>query len=235
VIKHLQYVLAILVLGLALFVTLLCICAWDLHLRLTSPHLDQILTDADRTIVIAAGAATNIEKSLRAERDASKDQIESSTAAMKKFNATLDDLHLVLVNANGVVTHIDGAVVHVDAAVVQLTAQASTAIADLDVAVKDVQPILAHLGDASASLADLAKDPSIRASLIELDKATAETNSILANLDAIAASGNRDAQMLEARLRQALKPASLAKTIFERALGLAGPAASVATAVLVKK
>jgi hypothetical protein len=217
----------------ALFITLLCICAWDLHLRLT--HADAILTDADRTIVIAGGAATNIEKSLRAERDASKEQIDASTAAMKKFNATLDDLHLVLLNANTVTSHIDTVVGHVDVAVVQLTAQTSTAIADLDTAVKGAQPLMAHLSDASASLADLAKDPSIRDSLTELDKATAETNSILANLDAIAASGNRDAQMLEVRLRQALKPASLAQTIFMRALGLAGPAASVATAVLVKK
>jgi hypothetical protein len=217
----------------ALFITLLCICAWDLHLRLT--HVDAILTDADRTIVIAGGAATNIEKSLRAERDASKEQIESSTAAMKKFNATLDDLHLVLLNANQVVSHVDVAVGHVDVAIVELTAQTSTAIADLDVALKDVHPILAHLDDASSSLADLAKNPEIPAALAQLDKAIAETNSILANLDAIAASGNRDALMLEARLRQALKPASLAQTIFTRALGLAGPAAQVATAIVVKK
>ena len=60
---------------------------------------------------------------------------------------------------------------------------------------------------------------------------TAGAVQVLASLDGMAASGNRDAAMLEAKLREALKPATLAKSIFMRALGLAGPAAEVATAV----
>jgi len=45
------------------------------------------------------------------------------------------------------------------------------------------------------------------------------------------ARGDDMMTMLDAKLKQALKPASLAKSILERLLGLAGPIAEVGLAV----
>lgn len=93
------------------------------------------------------------------------------------------------------------------------------------------QVALKSLSNASQGLQDATNNPAIGESLGNLEKATAEADTALANLDAISASGNRDAQMVESRLREALKPASLAKSIIYHALGIAAPAAQIASAV----
>ena len=105
--------------------------------------------------------------------------------------------------------------------------QANRAIADLDIAVTEAQPAIKSLASASQSLATASQNPAIGETLANLDKSSQEAAIALQNLDQITASGNRDAQMVEKRLRQALKPASLAKSILMHALGLAGPAAEV--------
>jgi len=105
--------------------------------------------------------------------------------------------------------------------------QANRAIADLDIAVTEAQPAIKSLASASQSLATASQNPAIGETLANLDKSSQEAAIALQNLDQITASGNRDAQMVEKRLRQALKPASLAKSILMHALGLAAPAAEV--------
>src|ERR1700720_4178275 len=66
---------------------MLALAAWDLHLRLaqsraTVTYLNQILP-------IVGGAATNLEKTLREERDASKEQLAQSTAVLSNVNAAV--------------------------------------------------------------------------------------------------------------------------------------------------
>jgi len=108
-----------------------------------------------------------------------------------------------------------------------IESSANKALADLDTAIQQAQPILANLNTAAQGASAAANDPNVAKSLHNLTTATQNANSALLSLDSIAASGNRDAAMLETRLRQALKPASLAKSILMHALGLAAPAAEV--------
>ncbi len=126
-----------------------------------------------------------------------------------------------------------------------IEAHASKALADLDAAEHQAQPILSSLNEAAQSAAQTAHgasnvvsiaaraagNPSIAESLQRLDLALAESDATLANLQAISASGNRDAVMIEARLRKALKPASMLKSALLRALGMAAPAAQIASSL----
>lgn len=126
-----------------------------------------------------------------------------------------------------------------------MEARATNALTDLQAAERQAQLILAPLSEAARNGAQAARsaseaaafaaktagNPSISESLRRLDLALAESDATLANLQAISASGNRDAAMIETRLRQALKPASMLKSALLRALGVAGPAAAIAASV----
>lgn len=208
--------------------------------RHTDQWIQELHRDTHRNLVVIGGAAADLEKTLRAERDAASAQLAEAGATAKSLAATSTAAQQLVAHTDaslngtaerpGLLPTAARAISDQDAALVALEAQATATIADLDAAVRRADPILANLGQGTADLAHLAADPSLKESLAKLDQAITQTNDILANIDAITASGNRDAQMLETRLRQALKPASLVKTIFTRALGLAGPAAQVVTA-----
>jgi hypothetical protein len=116
--------------------------------------------------------------------------------------------------------------------------RAQKALADLDAAEQQAQPILVSLNQAARStasaansLARTAGDPRIAESLQRLDLALAESDATLANLQAISSSGNRDAAMIESRLRQALKPASMLKAALLHALSIAAPAAEISASL----
>lgn len=119
-----------------------------------------------------------------------------------------------------------------------LEARSAKSLADLDAAERQIQPILASLDEAAGSAADAtnslartAGNPRIADCLERLDRALAESDAALANLQAISASGNRDAAMIEVRLRQALKPASLLKSALLRVLGVSSSAAPIVSAL----
>lgn len=200
----------------------------DVHRALAD--LPATVTDAHRAIVVAGGAAGDLEKTLRDERQASADQLAAAAAGQAKLNALLDRATRFLVDVDATNADLAGAVKHQDTALAGIEAAASRTIADLDQSTKILDAALAGAARASDSAAQLAADPKLADSLDQLDLAMAQANVALTHLSGIAASGDRDAAMLEARLRQALKPASLAKAAFERLLGIAGPAAQVATA-----
>ena len=174
--------------------------------------------------------------------DSAMDSVNTAAArqadAQIEFKKDLANLHDVLIHTDlslngraGVLPVLSAAVSNQDAQLTALEKQATASIAEVQEATRQAEAVLGTLEATGQSLAALAANPAFLEALERLDDATGKANAILASVDAIAASGNRDAQMLETRLRQALKPASLAKSIFLHALGLAGPAAQIATAV----
>lgn len=207
---------------------ILALAAWDMHLRLeqlrtTGTYLNQLLP-------IVGGAATNVEKTLREERDASRDQLAQSTAVLKNVNAAVsqakDDLvefHALLAGLGKTNSTLDAAIATQSREAAETEKQAQAALADLSSALQQANAVLADLDHVAAN-------PDLPSITKHLDDAILEANSVLKHVDGAAASGERDMLMIETKLRQALKPASLAKTIFERALGIAGPAAQIAAA-----
>jgi len=207
--------------------------AWKARQELVSSSLL-----VNQNLKIVGGAATNLEKTLREEHAAIQDQLTATSEAMKRINEVASAARVAIAHTDnslngrgGVLPATAKLVSDQDVAIQALEAQAAAVIADLALTVKQSQAVMWNLNEVAENAAALTADPSIRESLQKLDDALAKANLILASLDSMAASGNRDALMLEAKLRQALKPAALAKRIFMQALGLAVPAVQIAAAV----
>ena len=190
----------------------LALAGWDLHLRLI--QLQKSATYLNQILPIVGGAATNIEKTLREEREASRDQLAQSTAVLKNVNAAVGQAKLDLVEFHALLAGIEKTNSTLDAAIatqsreaVETEKQAQAALANLNAAMRQANAVLADLDRVAAN-------PDAPQILKRLDDAILEANSVLKHVDNSAASGERDMLMIEARLRQALKPASLAKTIF---------------------
>jgi hypothetical protein len=173
--------------------------------------------------------------------DAARRQDRYLDQTSRELNKTVADAHDLLIHTdeslNGRNGH--GGVLPAAAAMLveqrtQLDAietRTNLALSDLDAAEKQALPILASLNQAARATADTAGNPRIAESLQRLDTALAKADATLANLQAISSSGNRDASMIETRLRQALKPAGLLKSALLHALGIAAPAAQIASAI----
>jgi len=217
--------------------------AWVLGIIVAVAGMVWIERDVDRivravpadylrqTIYVIGGTATDLEKTLKAERQASADQLKAAAISQQKMNTLLDQGTQFLLALGKTNDTLNAGLADQQRQLDQLEADADASIKGLTSAEQQLDRVLAGAGDAAASAAQLAADPALKDSLGQLDAAMGQADQTLQQIQQIAASGNRDAQMLEARLRQALKPASLAKNLFERALGIAGPAAQVATAV----
>jgi chromosome segregation ATPase len=169
--------------------------------------------------------------------DAARRQDSYLDQTSRELNKTVADAHDILIHTdaslngrNGVLLKVNELLAEQQSQLDAIEARAGEALADMDAAEKQAQPILASMSHAAERAAKAAADPRIGESLERLDVAMGEADATLANLQAASASGNRDAQMIEKRLRQALKPASLAKSILLHALGLAGPTAQIASA-----
>lgn len=220
-------------------VVLLGLIAW--HVDRAVRHFDatdtQWRTDVSRNLVVIGGAARDLELTLRDEHKAEGAQLATAAAAAAALQASaksiasfVDSVNAALTGPKGTLPALSNLIRHQDDNLAALEGQATADLAKLATSETELAAVLANASKASASAAELAANPDILKALAQLNAALDETNSTLAHVDAIAASGDRDAQMIEARLRDALKPASLAKSLFMRALGVAGPAAQVATA-----
>lgn len=180
--------------------------------------------------------------------DAARKQDRYLDQTSRELSKTVADAHDLLIHTDFALNSSDGLLPSASALVTDqklqldsIEARATKALADLDAAELQAHSILAslndaarsgalaarHASDAAAFAAKTAGNPRIEQSLQRLDLALAESDATLANLQAISASGNRDASMIEIRLRQTLKPASLLKTALLRALGVAAPAAQI--------
>jgi chromosome segregation ATPase len=197
-------------------------------------------TVGERLASILASAQAAAQKFAEASdslSDAARKQNSYLDHTSRELNKTVADAHDILIHSdaslngrNGVLPKINELLAEQQSQLDAIERRAAEALSDLDAAEKQAQPIFASMNRAAASAASSAADPRIGESLERLDVAMGEADATLANLQATSASGNRDAQMIEKRLRQALKPASLAKSILLHALGLAGPVAQIASA-----
>jgi len=208
--------------------------------------LPSILESAQTTAQKFASASDSIS-------DAARKQDRYLDQTSRELNKTVADAHDLLVHTDfalngrkgrgGLLRSANAVVADQKLQLDLIDTRATKALDDLDDAEQRALPILTSLSDAArngaraarsasdaaASAAKTAGNPRVDESLQRLDLALAESDATLANLQSISSSGNRDAVMIETRLRQALRPASILKAALLRALGVAGPAAQIAS------
>src|ERR1700730_16546564 len=156
---------------------MLALAGFDLHLRLaqfktTGTYLNQILP-------IVGGAATNVEKTLREERDASREQLAQSTAVLKNVNAAVsqakDDLvefHALIAGLGKTNSTLDAAIATQSREAAETEKQARAALADLSSALQQANAVLADLDH-------MAANPDLPSITKHLDDAILEANSVL--------------------------------------------------------
>jgi chromosome segregation ATPase len=212
---------------------LLAVVCLDVHRSLTNTagQARYTLDNANRLIRELAQTSANVRHATAEWEAASKQQSAEITTAAQTTTADLQQFGVVLQQAQGAIGDARVTIANVDrdldaqnAAALAVELQAQKTLAALEHQTDELAPILANLDKLTA-------DPSLPDTLHQLDATMADAQKAMVSLDSIAASGDRDALMLEDKLREALKPATLTKTIFMRALGLAAPMAQIATAV----
>ena len=160
--------------ALAAFVIFLALCiwiAWDVH-RATR-QLPALATDVDRSVLILAGAGTNLEKTLRAERDASAAQLAASAEAQRKLNLVLDSTRITIGQANHVLADLDSAIQMQDHNLSVVEQQATAAIATLELQMQQLDPAIKSANVALANTARLSADPALHETLLHVDATTA--------------------------------------------------------------
>ncbi|MGH9684795.1 MAG: hypothetical protein ACRD4S_14430 [Candidatus Acidiferrales bacterium] len=177
--------------ALALF----CLIEWDVHERLV--HLDQSITDVDRNLAIVGGAATDLEKTLRDERQASAEQVREATAAFAKLNAGLDASREMVERTD---ESINGELVpEAEAALREQNASLLNFETVARQAMKSVAPVLENTAHVTAAAAKLAADPAIPQTLENVAEGTKQAAEAIA-------SANRQIQMVEPVTKKATTP-----------------------------
>jgi hypothetical protein len=194
-------------------------------------RLPEILANSESAARKFAAASDSIA-------DTAREQDRYLGHTTRELNKTVADAHDLLIHTDESLNgrgHREGLLPAASALLVEqrmqldmMESRADLAVDDLDAAEKHAQPILTSLNQTAQSAAATARNPQIAESLRRLELALSESDATLANLEAISESGNRDAIMIEVRLRQALKPARLLKSMLMRTLGIAAPAAAMA-------
>lgn len=202
-------------------------------------EIERTVQDKLPEILAASGdAAQKFAAAGDSVADAARKQDGYLDSTSRELDKTVADAHDLLIHTDeslngrgGVLSAASRALAEQQVQFDALEARANVALIDLDAAEKQAQPILASLSHAAQDASDAAANPRIAESIDRLDAALAESDAVLANLQAISASGNRDAAMIEIRLRQALKPAGLLKSALLHAVGVVGPAAQIAAGI----
>lgn len=186
-------------------------------------------------------AATKIAVASDALADSARKQNRDLDQMSRELNKTVANAHDLLVHTDislngrngsgGVLPTASALLADQQLRLDAIEARACKAVTDLDSAEQNAQTILASLNQAAGNAANVAGNRDIPESLQRLDIALAEADATLANLQTISASGNRDARMIENRLHQALKPASLLKSALLHALSIAAPAAQIVSSM----
>jgi len=199
--------------------------------RTIGKGLPPLLLSAQAAAGRLSAASDALARAANAESKAAPQQTREVSKAVADAHDLLAHTDISLNGPHGLIPRISASVADQQARLDELEREANRAIADLDAAVQRAQPAIQDLASASGGISRAANDPAITQALANLASATGRADSVLRNLDAISASGNRDAAMIEKRLREALKPASLLKSALLRALGIAAPAAEIAASV----
>jgi hypothetical protein len=175
-----------------------------------------LLTDADRTTIIIAGTATNIEKSTRQWKDQSLSQSQAATRATILLNTDLGQLGTLLATANSTL-------LKQDASLSALEAQAGQSIADTQA---QLQPSLLSLSQATTTLAKESGPilQSINDSSAQLVLSSQHIASGTNHIDAT----TKDVQdVADAFRNDYLKPRNRAWAYFKAIIGIAGTAGNI--------
>lgn len=130
------------------------------------PHVDQLITDADRTTIIIAGTATNIEKSTRQWKDEASSQARAATQATIQLNTDLKSLDTLLDTANTtLVTQSDSFAAlqaQTSKSINELVTKAGPSLDSLSLSTANLSqslpPILKNINDASAQTVTIAQN-----------------------------------------------------------------------------
>ncbi len=198
--------------------------------RTIGKGLPPLLLSAQAAAGRLSAASDALARAANAESKAAPQQTREVSKAVADAHDLLAHTDISLNGPHGLIPQLSASLAEQQAQVDGIEAQARQALADLDAAEKQSQKALKAIAGGAQAAQGAISGPQVVQALNNLAAASHEADSALKSLDSIAASGNRDAAMLEAKLRQALKPASLAKSILMHLLGIAGPAAQVATA-----
>jgi hypothetical protein len=181
------------------------------------PKLDGLVTDADRTIVIAAGAATNVEKASRAWESASKDQASATLTAMQSVTAVAKQVSVFISKTDDSINSrfvpaLQTSLEQQNASLLANQSQFSSEMKDMEAATQQLQKTLA---DADAVIAD----PAMKETLA--NAATSSQN--LASATADAAGTMKDVRIaVDHEVKVLLAPANKVKVVVMLILQAAG-------------
>ena len=195
----------------------------------TARHFNTFLSNVDFNLGQMAVSVGEVQDTIANENRSLTQQNQALSSAVGALAAAIGAAKDFLAHTDrslndaesGVLPALAGAVQNQDAQLTALEQRADKAVDGLLAAETQLTALLA------AGTADVG---ALKASAAKLDQAIDEANALLVQLDGMAKSGNEMAAIIEVRLRQALAPASLAKSIFMHALGIADPAAQIAAA-----
>lgn len=151
----------------------------DAH-RALAP-LPATITDARRTVLVLGGASTDLEKTLKIERDAATQQIATANQAAASLAAAGVAVNALLGRTDaslndpksGVLPQLSAAIAQANAGAGRLTAQAQINLADLDAAEKQILPGIENFNRASLELAQ--QMPPILGNVQQITGSTVET------------------------------------------------------------
>lgn len=155
----------------------------------------------------AAFEVSGITKTAGGALAAETKRLDASTKELQKTEASA---RLLIVRTNESLNggpHVRGLLPEATASLGAFEKLTETAATDLDSANRELAPSLTNLARGTAAFADAAADPAIKNTLANVEKASESTAEI-------ARDAKESTDLAEARLKQMLKPASMAKTIF---------------------
>lgn len=190
--------------------------SFNVSLPETQKQISGLLTDVDRTTIIIAGTATNIEKASREWKDQSLSQSQAATIATRQLNSDLQGLGALLSTANSTL-------LMQSKSLSNLETQVGKSIGDT---LAQTSPSLTNLSNASRSLSE--QLPPI---LSNLSDTSAQTVLIAKNTADTTASVDASAHDIQAFIHRETTPVRGTWNVIRGFLmEFAGPAAQVATA-----
>lgn len=222
--QFVRWLHAALLLAVLALVALLAWAAWDARLWILELH-----RDTHRNLVVIGGAATDLQKTLAAERQAAAAQLADADAAAKALAQASADLDRFVRHTDASLNEkllpaLGTAISDQNTRFAALERQAEANLADLDAAEKQLAPLLTSATQAAQSAASVAGDPHLPATLAHLDETTAQLNETAEHIDGTTAD-------IQAYVHRLTTPARGAWHAIKSFLfTFAGPAAQVATA-----
>jgi hypothetical protein len=179
-------------------------------------RLDSTLTDTRRVMLSLGGVTTDLRAIAESYKKQADAQAQALTDTTKALNKTTLALNTDLVALGGVIGHLDTQIEDNGKGLAIVQLEATQTLWDIQDAVSKAQPMFEQATITLDNTARLTGSP-------ELQDTLAHLNATAAHTEAITASAERDALVLEKRLNQLLKPASIGKRVLMFLLQTAPP------------